>query len=417
MLEIVVSDPEKHDSLPKAYVDFKISTVTDLANFTQHEFFVRRRFRDFQWLREQLCAAFPAAIVPPLPQVDSLLKDDRFSVKFIIPRQAGLNLFLQRVAGHPVLSKAQALQTFLEAKVWELETAKAASSSTASVSSSWMSALFDGTDASLKKMGVRQEYADDPDGPKLKAFSPEYATIVKAAADAHRTAVETCEKAATDLDSLAPAVNKLSQSETELSQPFTDMAATLHSVRELLEKHVAYEHVSGLSSTLAFHAGMATSLKTVLANRSRALDHYQRARAVADASRSEHQAWAAQQSQQQSSQENSQAQPRPNTYYGKVMSGLDWMLDDAKKGGRLEQKTSDAEGDLAEAKQVWENISSTIHGEVDAFHRTTNDDLSQALREHALRQIEFEEAQQAHWLRLLEVFEAVPCPTAMPMGD
>ena len=66
MLDIAVSDPEKHGtSGVNAYVDYKISTSTDLARFSQREFFVRRRFRDFQWLREQLCAAFPAAIVPP----------------------------------------------------------------------------------------------------------------------------------------------------------------------------------------------------------------------------------------------------------------------------------------------------------------------------------------------------------------
>ena len=101
MLEITVSDPEKHGSSGvNAYVDYKVSTSTDLARFSQLQFFVRRRFRDFQWLREQLCASFPVAIVPPLPQVDSLLKDDRFSAAFIQRRRAGLQLFLRRVACH-----------------------------------------------------------------------------------------------------------------------------------------------------------------------------------------------------------------------------------------------------------------------------------------------------------------------------
>eukprot|EP00966_Prymnesium_polylepis_P097405 2256405-Prymnesium_polylepis.1 len=132
MLEICVSDPEKHGtSNVNAYVDYKISTRTDLARFTQHEFFVRRRFRDFQWLREQLCLAYPGAIVPPLPQVDSYLQDDRFSTAFIERRQAGLELFLRRVGGHPALQAAQELQTFLEAKMWELQTAKNASSASA----------------------------------------------------------------------------------------------------------------------------------------------------------------------------------------------------------------------------------------------------------------------------------------------
>ena len=76
-----------------------------------------RRYRDFVWLRERLCAAFPSAIVPPLPEPDSLLKDDRFSSTFIQRRQAGLQLFLRRVAAHHKLARGADLQMFLEAKV------------------------------------------------------------------------------------------------------------------------------------------------------------------------------------------------------------------------------------------------------------------------------------------------------------
>eukprot|EP00966_Prymnesium_polylepis_P006252 143611-Prymnesium_polylepis.1 len=132
MLEVSVTSPEKHGtSGVNAYVDYKISTRTDqAARFAQLEFFVRRRFRDFRWLREMLCVAFPAAIVPPLPQGDTLLSGS-FDAEFIQRRQAGLELFLQRVARHPTPSTTQALQTFLEAKMWELQTAKNASSATA----------------------------------------------------------------------------------------------------------------------------------------------------------------------------------------------------------------------------------------------------------------------------------------------
>ena len=45
-------------------------TVTDDARFTTRDFFVRRRYRDFVWLRGQLVQAFPGAIVPPLPPAD-----------------------------------------------------------------------------------------------------------------------------------------------------------------------------------------------------------------------------------------------------------------------------------------------------------------------------------------------------------
>ena len=132
LLSITISDPEKHgssSSLTNAFVDFKIETRTELPQFCAKEFFVRRRYRDFVWLRQRLCTAFPGAIVPPLPEPDSLLKDDRFSSAFIQRRQAGLQLFLRRVAAHSALARGADLQTFLEAKVWELQTAKNANSS------------------------------------------------------------------------------------------------------------------------------------------------------------------------------------------------------------------------------------------------------------------------------------------------
>jgi hypothetical protein len=124
-LSFTVSDPEKHGTSPvNAFVDYKLHTTTELARFSARDFFVRRRYRDFVWLRDRLCVAYPGCIVPPLPMVDSLLKDDRFSSNFIQRRQAGLQLFLRRVAGHEKLRESADLQTFLEAKVWQLQTVK-----------------------------------------------------------------------------------------------------------------------------------------------------------------------------------------------------------------------------------------------------------------------------------------------------
>ena len=143
MLDIHVSDPETHTvSKVSAFVDFKVHTSTDFERFASRDFFVRRRYRDFVWLRTQLMSSFPGAIVPPLPPADKPYKgDDRFSAQFVQRRQAGLELFLRRVAMHPALAKSDDLLTFLEAKVWELETAKNASTAT------WTSSLRDSTDA------------------------------------------------------------------------------------------------------------------------------------------------------------------------------------------------------------------------------------------------------------------------------
>ena len=73
-----------------------------------------------------------------------------------------------------------------------------------------------------------------------------------------------------------------------------------------------------------------------------------------ETSRNDCQAWKA---SQDLSQENAQAQP--SSLYGSMLSRLagasetlDWMLDDPKKGTRLEQKLADAEAHLTESQQA-----------------------------------------------------------------
>ena len=83
---------------------------------------------------------------------------------------------------------------------------------------------------------------------------------------AHQSSVRTLADSAADLGQLGPAFGLLSQTETELSLPFTQMADTMGSLRELLLRRVQAEHVSGLSALLGFSTGLATSLKEVLAN-------------------------------------------------------------------------------------------------------------------------------------------------------
>ena len=149
MLDTTVSDPEHHKGTTTvlSFVDFKVTTATDDPRFQRRDFFVRRRYRDFVWLRSQLTAAFPGAIVPPLPPPDKPYKGElnRFAPEFIARRQAGLELFLRRVTCHSKLAASADLVTFLEAKSWELQTAKNASSS------SLLGSVLDSTDASLKR--------------------------------------------------------------------------------------------------------------------------------------------------------------------------------------------------------------------------------------------------------------------------
>jgi hypothetical protein len=216
-LRVSVTDPERHGSksrLSDAFINFKITTEGGPSGGSH---FVRRRYRDFVWLRKQLCEHFPGAIVPPLPVVDSLLTDDRFSADFVQRRQAGLELFLRRVVRHDELSTSTDLQMFLEAKVWELQTAKN------QTAPSWYSMLFDGPEASLQRVrtSLTRKAPDGAPLERLRAFTNRYTTVVSAAAASHHAGVAALAGIAADLGQLGPAIGMLSQSESELSLPFT----------------------------------------------------------------------------------------------------------------------------------------------------------------------------------------------------
>ena len=413
LLDITVSDPETHvgTKTSLSFVDFKVATVTDDSRYAAHDFFVRRRYRDFVWLRSQLTQAYPGAIVPPLPPPDKPYKGElnRFDSNFIARRQAGLELFLRRVAAHNRLSGSADLLTFLEAKVWELQTAKNASSS------SWVSSVLDSTDASMKRVASAlrtTKTPDDDEVEKLRAFANEYHSVVSATETAHQTTVASLAEAASDLSHLGPAFDLLSQSERELSLPFTHMAKTLDAMRELFLKQVQTEHVSGLTALLAFNSGNASSLKDVLKNRDHALTQYNKATALLDARTKETQRWQTSQDARRSSGSSSSAPDTESSsgMMGSLMTRFNHMVDDPHKGTKLQGKVAEAERALEETKAKWDDISASISTEAAAFHARTNYDFSRGLREHVHEQLEFEAAQQKYWKELLAVFEQVLHP-------
>ncbi|KAI8343965.1 hypothetical protein BC941DRAFT_386306 [Chlamydoabsidia padenii] len=104
---ITVTDPRKeNDGQQSTFVSYAI-----VSNTT-----VRRRFQDFVWLFNVLYTHYPACIVPPLPDKHRLeyVKGDRFGTDFVEKRRTSMERFLQRIARHPVLSRAPFFIKFLE---------------------------------------------------------------------------------------------------------------------------------------------------------------------------------------------------------------------------------------------------------------------------------------------------------------
>ena len=123
-LQVSVTDPEKHGDGMDAYVSFCVTTKTTMQEFSAQEFFVRRRYTDFVWLRAKLFNEFSTCVIPQLPSKDVAKHLNRFSPEFLEKRRFFLERFLRRVASHPKLSASKDFHTFLEAKKWALDTAK-----------------------------------------------------------------------------------------------------------------------------------------------------------------------------------------------------------------------------------------------------------------------------------------------------
>ena len=74
---------------------------------------VRRRYKQFDWLLEQLRHKFVLLAVPPLPgkQVTG-----RYEEEFIEVRKRGLNAWIRRVSRHPIVSHSTVFQHFVTCK-------------------------------------------------------------------------------------------------------------------------------------------------------------------------------------------------------------------------------------------------------------------------------------------------------------
>ncbi|KAI9251215.1 hypothetical protein BY458DRAFT_590026 [Sporodiniella umbellata] len=104
--QIQVIEPRKETEQQSTFISYLVTSNKK----------VRRRFQDFVWLHNVLYTHFPACFVPPLPDKHRLeyVKGDRFSQDFIEKRRVSLERFIQRIARHPILGKAELFVLFLE---------------------------------------------------------------------------------------------------------------------------------------------------------------------------------------------------------------------------------------------------------------------------------------------------------------
>eukprot|EP00118_Oscarella_pearsei_P006779 m.31324 g.31324 ORF g.31324 m.31324 type:complete len:516 (+) comp31480_c0_seq6:14-1561(+) len=113
-LKLKVSNPQKDSKYGgiKQFITYEVtSDVTSEP--------VKRRYKHFLWLHDQLSELFPCVCIPPLPEKQF---SGRFEEDFIRQRQHLLAMFINRVAQHPLLAAAHAFSHFLLAsgeKEWK----------------------------------------------------------------------------------------------------------------------------------------------------------------------------------------------------------------------------------------------------------------------------------------------------------
>lgn len=102
----------------KRFTDYEIRLRTNLPVFKVKESSVRRRFSDFEWLRNEL-ERDSKIVVPGLPskawkrQIPFRGDDGLFDESFIEERRKGLESFINKIAGHPLAQNERCLHMFL----------------------------------------------------------------------------------------------------------------------------------------------------------------------------------------------------------------------------------------------------------------------------------------------------------------
>ncbi|XP_065844547.1 sorting nexin-33-like [Oscarella lobularis] len=100
-----ISEPTKKSKYKgiKSFTAYQVSTSRGVAS-------VSRRFKHFDWLHDRLVEKFTMLVVPPLPDKQY---SGRYGEEFIEKRREKLEIWLNRVARHPVISQCAVLDHFL----------------------------------------------------------------------------------------------------------------------------------------------------------------------------------------------------------------------------------------------------------------------------------------------------------------
>ncbi len=105
-ITIEISSPQKIEGgiFSKSYITFLVSTIPLKLQ-------VRRRYSDFEWLRNLLINLYPTSVIPFLPKKSSF--GDRFNEVFLNKRMRFLEKFMKFLITDPLIRNSKLLYEFL----------------------------------------------------------------------------------------------------------------------------------------------------------------------------------------------------------------------------------------------------------------------------------------------------------------
>eukprot|EP01040_Poterioochromonas_malhamensis_P001597 gene1597-1691_t len=111
-VKISVRDPTKSNDKFGSFISYKVTSQITRSGVQAPATTVERRYSDFTWLSNEFLNEFPGAIIPALPDKQTV---GRFNTEFVESRRRGLERFLKRVSVHPDLVQSPSFASFLEA--------------------------------------------------------------------------------------------------------------------------------------------------------------------------------------------------------------------------------------------------------------------------------------------------------------
>ncbi|KJE94368.1 hypothetical protein CAOG_05018 [Capsaspora owczarzaki ATCC 30864] len=135
-LEISIADAEKRkksgEILSDPFIAYNIISKSkqNVPGFGSSEYYVWRRYSEFELLRNYLYMQYPTVVLPPMPpkrgNAGWTKIVDHFDPEFIEVRRVALQSFLRRAAQHPQLAADETFHAFLQQEAWSTSSAQLA---------------------------------------------------------------------------------------------------------------------------------------------------------------------------------------------------------------------------------------------------------------------------------------------------